>query len=64
MGGDLIHNVFLIHQPEKMEQKLLSIFNQIFAVGTVLQEWKLGDIVPIQKPRKNPTEPAAYRPIL
>ena len=63
MGGDMIHNLFLTHLPEKMEHKLLRIFNKIYAEGTVPEEWKQADIVPIQKPGKNPADPAAYRPI-
>ena len=35
IGGDMIHSLFLTHLPEKMGQKLLKIFNKIFAEGTV-----------------------------
>ena len=63
MGKDLIHNHFLVHLPNPTRLKLLNIFNKIFEEGNIPNDWKIADIIPIQKPGKDPANPAAYRPI-
>ena len=62
-GADYVHNQFLIHLPETKIMQLLGIFNRIWRSGDIPTEWKLGLIIPILKPGKDPLLPGSYRPI-
>ena len=62
-GADYLHNQFLIHLPENKITQLLGIFNRIWRYGEVPDDWKLGLIIPILKPGKNPQLSSSYRPI-
>ena len=58
-----MHNQFLLHLPTNKKNELLDIFNKLFTEGSVPEDWKAADIIPILKPGKNPTEQVSYRPI-
>lgn len=43
--------------------QLLRLYNRIFKEKVFPDEWRKANIVPIQKPNKDPTNPENYRPI-
>lgn len=50
-----------MHNPIRL--KFVEILNSIYEEGCIVNDWKLAEILPIQKPGKHPVKPAAYRPI-
>lgn len=62
-GPDLIHYEMLQQMPECMKEKLLQLYNLVWATGKIPTQWKHAEIVPITKPEKKKSEPSSYRPI-
>ena len=60
-GKDLIHNHFLTNLSRRTRSKLLQICNKIDVEGCIPSDWKIADIIQIQKPGKDPENPATYR---
>ena len=42
---------------------LTILINAIYRIGNFPQIWKCAEIIPLQKPGKNPKFPSSYRPI-
>jgi ribonuclease HI len=62
-GRDPISNTILRHLPEAFLPIILRVFNHIWQSGTIPQEWKIAQIVPIPKADKPPNLTSSYRPI-
>ena len=62
-GEDAIHSEFLKHMGDYAKQKLLWIFNHIWKMGIVPENWKSALIIPILKRGKNPDSVSNFRPI-
>lgn len=62
-GEDRILYEMLKHLPEDAKEFLLKIINKIWDTGILPMSWKIAIIVPVVKPRKDPTDPSSYRPI-
>lgn len=62
-GDDRIYNLVLKNISAKAYRFLADIFTRCFQLGYFPTRWKIGKIVPILKPGKDPTSPASYRPI-
>ena len=62
-GVDLINYEMIRKLPYKGKQKLLNLFNQSWVEGKSPETWGKAVIIPLLKPGKNETDPAAYRPI-
>ncbi len=43
--------------------KLLELFNKVWKEGKLPVAWKEAVVIPIRKPRKDPSKPTSYRPI-
>lgn len=62
-GYDLITGKIMKKLPEKALKKLLYIINACFRIQYVPLQWKVAEVIVIQKPGKPPNEIASYRPI-
>jgi exonuclease III len=62
-GYDLITGKILKELPKKGLQAITQIYNAIFRLEYFPRHWKIGQIIMIAKPGKNPTEVTSYRPI-
>ena len=62
-GFDSIFNLVLKKQSDRFFQHLANIFNKCLQIGYFPTNWKLGKVIPILKPQKDPTSPKSYRPI-
>ncbi|KAM0734035.1 putative RNA-directed DNA polymerase from transposon X-element [Formica fusca] len=62
-GKDGIQNIVLKNISRKALVQLMYITNAIIKLGYFPQEWKKAIVIPILKPRKDPTKPSSYRPI-
>lgn len=62
-GPDNIPNKLIKILNENYTRELLGIFNQSLATGTVPTKWKVGHVIPIQKPTKPSDKCDSYRPI-
>lgn len=62
-GFDNIFNLVLKKQSDQFFQHLANIFNKCLQLGYFPTNWKLGKVIPILKPQKDPTSPTSYRPI-
>ena len=49
--------------PKDFKNKILTLFNEVWEKGTLPKQFKHAIIVPIQKPGKDPKNPASNRPI-
>ena len=49
--------------PDNAEEFLLKIINKIWETGILPRSWKISLIVPVLKPKKDPSDPTSYRPI-
>ena len=49
--------------PAEAGRFLTILINAIYKVGNFPQIWKCAEIIPLQKPDKNPKFPSSYRPI-
>jgi Reverse transcriptase (RNA-dependent DNA polymerase)/Endonuclease-reverse transcriptase len=62
-GIDGISNRVVKHFPVSIISFLVQIFNKCFKIGYFPLDWKIGKIVAIPKPGKDPSLPESYRPI-
>lgn len=62
-GYDLITGKVLQNLPKKGFKLLRIIFNAIVTRGYFPSQWKVAQVIMIQKPGKDPTETSSYRPI-
>ncbi|GFO07077.1 RNA-directed DNA polymerase from mobile element jockey [Plakobranchus ocellatus] len=62
-GPDGVYHQFLRHLPESCLHTLLKLFNNIWTTGAIPPSWREASVVPIPKPRKDPSDPSNYRPI-
>lgn len=62
-GPDNINNWFLRNAPHSMRLALLHLANLSLTTGTLPQQYKFADIIPIPKPGKPRNQPSSYRPI-
>lgn len=62
-GFDRISYSILKNCPLTLKNRVLNLYNEIFAKGTIPQTWKTASVVPIPKPNKKPNEVDGYRPI-
>ncbi|GFN79729.1 RNA-directed DNA polymerase from mobile element jockey [Plakobranchus ocellatus] len=58
-----VYYQFLRHLPESCLHILLKLFNNIWTTRDVPPSWREASVVPIPKPRKDPSIPFNYRPI-
>lgn len=62
-GSDNISFVQIQHAGDKMQTKILEIFNVIWSSGIVPEDWRLSLIVPVPKYGRDPLSVDGYRPI-
>lgn len=62
-GADNIPYFLLRALSGDTKDELLNIFNQSFITGQLPTSWKIGTVIPILKPGKDPTKTQSYRPI-
>ena len=62
-GHDHIPNSLIKLLNDSYFNDLLYIYNQSLATGIVPKQWKMGHIIPIQKPNKKAENCDSYRPI-
>ena len=62
-GYDLITGAVLRELPRKGFRVLTQIYNAILRLEHFPSYWKIGQIIMIAKPGKDPTEVTSYRPI-
>lgn len=62
-GADQIPFFLLRALQRSSKLELLNIFNQSYLTGQVPSAWKIGTVVPILKPGKDPKDVKSYRPI-
>ena len=62
-GADTISYEMLKQLPDSSKASLLSLINLTWKKGQVPRNWKLAEIIPILKPRKDKLDPQSYRPI-
>ena len=62
-GADTISYEMLKQLPDSSKPSLLSLINLTWKKGQVPRNWKLAEIIPILKPRKDKLDPQSYRPI-
>jgi hypothetical protein len=62
-GYDLITGQVIKELPEKAVHKLLLIINAAFRQKLVPRQWKVAEVIMIQKPDKPPNDRKSYRPI-
>ncbi len=49
--------------PSEQTELLLNFYNKIWSSCQIPTDWLESHIIPILKPKKNPLDPASYRPI-
>lgn len=62
-GYDLITGKILKELPDKAVRLLTIIFNAILRVGYFPDQWKVAQVITVQKPGKPPNDVTSYRPI-
>lgn len=62
-GSDEISNRVLKNLPDSALLLLVEIFNACLRIGYFPSAWKVGKVIPIAKPGKDPSLPSSYRPI-
>ena len=62
-GHDNIPNGLLKQLPDKTIMDIHTILNQSFTTGVLPKDWKLGIVIPLRKPGKEPEKLTSYRPI-
>lgn len=62
-GHDLIANRFLKNAPDVLISILTNIFNACLSIGYFPKPWKIGKIIALPKPGKDPSHSSSYRPI-
>lgn len=62
-GHDNISFLQIQRAGNEMKEKVLDIFNGIWASGDIPDDWKLSSIVPIPKAGRDPLTAEGYRPI-
>lgn len=62
-GTDGIFNLVLKKLSAKAYRFLALVFNRCFQLAYFPARWKVGKVIPIPKPGKDPTAPTSYRPI-
>lgn len=62
-GSDKIPYFLLRALKPESRLELLNIFNQSYTTGEVPAAWKIGTVIPISKPGKDPRSKESYRPI-
>lgn len=63
LGYDLISSKMLKELPEKALRLLTIIYNTILRLNYFPLQWKVAQIILLQKPGKNPEDITSYRPI-
>ena len=63
VGHDGIHNRCLKNGTKLLFQHLVKIYYSSLSIGFIPEAWKLGHVVLLPKPEKNPHEVQSYRPI-
>ena len=63
VGHDEIHNRCLKNGNKLLFQHLVKIYNSSLSMGFIPEAWKLGHVILLPKPDKNPHEIQFYRPI-
>ena len=61
-GPDNLHPKLLLEAPEEIKNPLTEIFNKLLQEGTVPNDWKLANIIPLHK-KGSKSSPKNYRPI-
>ena len=62
-GQDNISYEMIKQIPKSSLRILLTMYNQLWAEGRVLQDWKEAVVIPIHKPGTDASLPGSYRPI-
>ena len=62
-GGDGIHNRMLINLNQSNKLHVLHLINASYKEGICPKEWKCGTIIPLPKPRKDPSLVTSARPV-
>ena len=62
-GYELITGVIIKNLPEICLKKILNLINISFKLRHVPCQWKVAEVIMIQKPNKPPNEATSYRPI-
>ena len=62
-GPDGVHPKLLRQLPEEALEVVRQLFNKSLREGRVPQAWRKGEIIPILKAGKDPTQLGSYRPI-
>lgn len=62
-GKDGICYSMLNNLTNKGKDIILCLYNKIWEMGAIPNDWKKAVIIPIKKPGKNPEQPSNYRPI-
>jgi endonuclease/exonuclease/phosphatase family metal-dependent hydrolase len=62
-GEDKISNGIIKRMPDQLISQLIRIFEQCLLLSYFPKNWKIGKVISILKPGKDPSEPKSYRPI-
>ena len=62
-GPDGLHPKLLCRLPEEALKVARGLFNKSLCEGRVPQEWRVGEIIPILKAGKDPSQVGSYRPV-
>ena len=62
-GYELITGIIIKNLPEICLKKILNLINISFKLRHVPLQWKVAEVIMIQKPNKPPNEVTSYRPI-
>ena len=62
-GLDQITYSMIKNADQSLQQKILELFNRIYAESTFPSPWKIAVVIPIPKPNKDHSNPTNYRPI-
>lgn len=62
-GPDGIHSEMLQQLSPKAKELFLTIANRSLETGQLPTEWTTGEIIPLLKPEKEPTDLKSYRPV-
>lgn len=62
-GYNQIHYPMLYNLSIKSKRLFLNIINDLWATERVISEWSTQYVIPVLKPKKDPSEASSYRPI-
>lgn len=63
-GIDNIPNVVIHHLPSFLTRELVVLFNHCINNSYYPKRWKIGKVYAALKPKKDPTQPSSYRPLV